>query len=53
MPKVFLRTFGCQMNERYSEQVTQMFIERGFTVTSQPDDADVVLMNTCSVRDQA
>ena len=53
MPKVFLRTFGCQMNERDSEQVAQMFVERGFTVTPQPDDADVVLMNTCSVRDQA
>jgi tRNA-2-methylthio-N6-dimethylallyladenosine synthase len=30
-----------------------MFVERGFTATPQPDDADVVLMNTCSVRDQA
>ncbi|MEM6915315.1 MAG: tRNA (N6-isopentenyl adenosine(37)-C2)-methylthiotransferase MiaB [Verrucomicrobiota bacterium] len=53
MPKVFLRTFGCQMNERDSEQVAQMFVERGFTVTTEADDADVVLMNTCSVRDQA
>ncbi len=53
MPKVYLRTFGCQMNERDSEQVAQMFIERGFTLTSRPDDADVLLMNTCSVRDQA
>lgn len=53
MPKVFVRTFGCQMNERDSEQVEQMFVERGFTITSQADDADVVLMNTCSVRDQA
>ena len=53
MPKVYLRTFGCQMNQRDSEQVAQMFVERGFTVTPQPDDADVVLMNTCSVRDQA
>lgn len=53
MPKVYLRTFGCQMNERDSEQVAQMFVERGFTVTAQPDDADVLLMNTCSVRDQA
>lgn len=53
MPKVYLRTFGCQMNERDSEQVAQMFVERGFTITRQPDDADVLLMNTCSVRDQA
>jgi len=41
------------MNVRDSEQVAQMFVERGFTVTLQPEDADVVLMNTCSVRDQA
>lgn len=41
------------MNERDTEQVAQMFVERGFTVTAQPDDADVLLMNTCSVRDQA
>ncbi|MDF1657556.1 MAG: tRNA (N6-isopentenyl adenosine(37)-C2)-methylthiotransferase MiaB, partial [Verrucomicrobiales bacterium] len=42
-----------QMNERDTEQVAQMFVERGFTVTPKADDADVVLMNTCSVRDQA
>lgn len=53
MPKVYLKTYGCQMNVRDSEQVAQMFVERGFTVTPQPEDADVVLMNTCSVRDQA
>ncbi|MCG8599220.1 MAG: tRNA (N6-isopentenyl adenosine(37)-C2)-methylthiotransferase MiaB [Verrucomicrobiales bacterium] len=53
MPKVYLKTYGCQMNERDTEQVAQMFVERGFTVTGQPDDADVMLMNTCSVRDQA
>lgn len=41
------------MNERDSEQVAQMFVEKGFTVTPEVTDADVVLMNTCSVRDQA
>ena len=53
MPKVYLKTYGCQMNERDTEQVAQMFVERGFTMTGEPDDADVMLMNTCSVRDQA
>ena len=53
MPKVYLKTYGCQMNERDSEQVAQMFVERGFTLTPQADDADVILFNTCSVRDQA
>ncbi len=41
------------MNERDSEQVSQMFEERGYTVTRDESDADVILINTCSVRDQA
>lgn len=53
MPRVFIKTYGCQMNERDSEQVSQMFIERGYTMTRSEKDADVVLINTCSVRDQA
>jgi tRNA-2-methylthio-N6-dimethylallyladenosine synthase len=53
MPKVHIRTYGCQMNERDTEQVSQMFVERGYTMTASDEDADVVLINTCSVRDQA
>ncbi|MEM6910861.1 MAG: tRNA (N6-isopentenyl adenosine(37)-C2)-methylthiotransferase MiaB [Verrucomicrobiota bacterium] len=53
MPSVFIKTYGCQMNERDSEQVGQMFLERGYTLTGREDDADVILVNTCSVRDQA
>ena len=53
MPKVYINTYGCQMNERDSEQVSQMFVERGYTMTREEPDADVILMNTCSVRDQA
>ncbi|MDB6155124.1 MAG: tRNA-i(6)A37 thiotransferase enzyme MiaB [Chthoniobacteraceae bacterium] len=53
MPKVFLRTYGCQMNERDSEQVSRMLIERGYEMTSSEKEADVVLLNTCSVRDMA
>ena len=53
MPKVYIKTYGCQMNERDSEQVAQMFVDRGYTVTAEKEDADVVLVNTCSVRDMA
>ena len=53
MPKVYIRTYGCQMNERDSEQVSRMFVERGYTMTPAEEEADVILMNTCSVRDQA
>jgi tRNA-2-methylthio-N6-dimethylallyladenosine synthase len=53
MPKVFLKTYGCQMNERDSEQVSRMLIARGYEMTSREGEADVVLLNTCSVRDMA
>ncbi len=53
MPKVFIRTYGCQMNERDSAQVAQMLRERGYGMTEAEAEADVVLINTCSVRDQA
>lgn len=53
MPKVFLKTYGCQMNERDSQQVARMLVERGYEMTEQEKEADVVLLNTCSVRDMA
>jgi tRNA-2-methylthio-N6-dimethylallyladenosine synthase len=53
MAKVFIKTYGCQMNERDSEQVAQMLADRGHTLITYEDDADVVLLNTCSVRDLA
>ena len=53
MAKVFLKTYGCQMNERDSEQVARQLIARGHELTAAEGDADVVLLNTCSVRDQA
>jgi tRNA-2-methylthio-N6-dimethylallyladenosine synthase len=53
MPKVFIKTYGCQMNVRDSEQVAQEFTEGGYTVTQDEFDADAILVNTCSVRDQA
>src|SRR5262245_51998286 len=53
MAKVFLKTYGCQMNERDSEQVARMLLERGHTLTPLEEEADVILLNTCSVRDLA
>jgi tRNA-2-methylthio-N6-dimethylallyladenosine synthase len=53
MAKVYIKTYGCQMNERDSEQVAQMLIGRGHVITKDAQDADVVLLNTCSVRDLA
>ncbi len=53
MPKVYIKTYGCQMNERDSDQVARMFTEGGYTVTAEEKEADAILVNTCSVRDQA
>jgi len=53
MPKFFIKTYGCQMNERDSEQVAHSLIERGYQRADGESDADVVLLNTCSVRDMA
>ncbi|RYD83761.1 MAG: tRNA (N6-isopentenyl adenosine(37)-C2)-methylthiotransferase MiaB, partial [Verrucomicrobiaceae bacterium] len=53
MPKVFIKTYGCQMNERDSEQVVRDLIAKGYEMTPVEQEADVVLLNTCSVRDMA
>jgi tRNA-2-methylthio-N6-dimethylallyladenosine synthase len=53
VPKFFIKTYGCQMNERDSEQVAHSLIARGYERVSCERDADVVLLNTCSVRDMA
>jgi len=53
MPKFFIKTYGCQMNERDSEQVAYSLIARGYERADNELDADVVLLNTCSVRDMA
>ena len=53
MKKVFLKTFGCQMNVRDSEVVLGLLKKEGYKVTDEPKDADIVIINTCSVRQHA
>ena len=53
MPKFFIKTYGCQMNERDSEQVAHSLVVRGYERVAHEAEADVVLLNTCSVRDMA
>jgi len=52
-PRVYVRTFGCQMNDRDSEIVSGMLAEKGYGFVDKPQEADVVLFNTCSVRENA
>lgn len=53
MPSVLIKTYGCQMNERDSEQVASMFLAGGYQLTQSEAEADVILINTCSVREKA
>tara|TARA_Y100000588_G_scaffold386950_1_gene483620 strand:+ start:2732 stop:4117 length:1386 start_codon:yes stop_codon:yes gene_type:complete len=53
MNRVYVKTFGCQMNERDSEAVSSKLRARGYSIVDDEKNADVVLLNTCSVRDQA
>src|ERR1700744_2587963 len=53
MPSVFIKTYGCQMNERDSEAVAAQLVAKGYSLARTESTADVVLLNTCSVRDFA
>lgn len=51
--RIFLRTFGCQMNMRDSEIIWEVLLGAGYEMASSLESADVVLFNTCSVRQHA
>jgi tRNA-2-methylthio-N6-dimethylallyladenosine synthase len=53
MPSVYIKTYGCQMNERDSEAVAAQLVAKGYTLAPSETVADVILLNTCSVRDLA
>jgi tRNA-2-methylthio-N6-dimethylallyladenosine synthase len=53
MPSVFIKTYGCQMNERDSEAVAAQLVVKGYSLAASESAADVILLNTCSVRDFA
>src|SRR5580704_298199 len=53
MPSVYIKTYGCQMNERDSEAVAAQLVAKGYSLAPSEAAADVILLNTCSVRDAA
>ena len=52
-PRACVVTFGCQMNARDSEKLLGILITAGYDETDEESDADLILYNTCSVRDNA
>jgi tRNA-2-methylthio-N6-dimethylallyladenosine synthase len=53
MKSYHIITFGCQMNEHDSERMAGILEAQGFTQAAGPDDADMVVLNTCSIREKA
>jgi tRNA-2-methylthio-N6-dimethylallyladenosine synthase len=53
MLKFYIKTYGCQMNERDSESLACLLEAKGYTESLDENDADILIFNTCSVRDQA
>ncbi|MCI0529752.1 MAG: tRNA (N6-isopentenyl adenosine(37)-C2)-methylthiotransferase MiaB, partial [Nitrospira sp.] len=51
--KVFVRTWGCQMNEHDSERIVGILHERGYILCDTPEEADLILLNTCSIREKS
>ena len=51
-PRYFIQTYGCQMNVHDSERMAGMLDALGYAPTASPEDADVILMNTCAVRER-
>lgn len=51
--KCFVQTFGCQQNEADSERISGMAVEMGYTMTEDPTCADLIVVNTCAVREHA
>ena len=53
MRKAFIKTLGCQMNERDSSNMEGLLLESGYQVTEDPSSADLILLNTCVIRQKA
>ena len=51
--KLFIKTYGCQMNVYDSGRMADALAPHGYAVTERPDDADLVILNTCHIREKA
>jgi tRNA-2-methylthio-N6-dimethylallyladenosine synthase len=51
--KVHIKTFGCQMNVYDSERIVETLAAQGYSETARPEDADLIVLNTCHIREKA
>ena len=52
-PRAFVLTFGCQQNEADSEKLRGLAREMGYDITDKPEDASLIAVNTCAIREHA
>ncbi len=52
-PLAYVETYGCQQNEADSERIRGILVQSGYAITDTPEGADVVVMNTCAIREHA
>ena len=53
MKKLFIKTHGCQMNFYDSERMTDLLKPHGYELDNSPEDADLIVLNTCHIREKA
>ena len=53
VPVAYVETYGCQQNEADSEKIRGLLVQSGYTIGSEAEGADVVVMNTCAIREHA
>jgi len=53
MKRLYIQTYGCQMNLYDSDRIARLMAQEGYATTDVPEDADLLILNTCSVRDKA
>jgi tRNA-2-methylthio-N6-dimethylallyladenosine synthase len=53
MKRLYIQTYGCQMNLYDSDRIARLMAQEGYATTDAPEQADLLILNTCSVRDKA
>jgi tRNA-2-methylthio-N6-dimethylallyladenosine synthase len=51
--RLYIKTYGCQMNVYDSERMADLLAPLGYGMTDRPEDADLVVLNTCHIREKA
>ncbi len=51
--KIFIKSYGCQMNVYDSNKIKDLFYNKGYSATSDIDQADIIVLNTCHIREKA